>query len=484
MIGVLLIDDDAGFAHFLKRALEKQGFSVRHLPSAEGAFEALSSHPADLVLLDNRLPGVQGIDFLAELRRRKLQVPVILMTAYGTTDLAIRAVKEGAYDYLVKPFDLEDLFRLAAEAIEASRLVREKVQLPGEQGNEGAAATLLLGNSRPMQAVFKVIGHIAESDAPVLIRGETGTGKELVARAIFAHSRRAERPFVAVNCAAIPEQLLESELFGHERGSFTGAERRRIGKFEQASGGTILLDEIGDMSLATQAKILRVLQQGELARLGSNEVLKVDVRVLAATNRDLEADIASGRFREDMFYRLNGVTIQLPPLRERGEDVPLLARHFTEAAAREIGRPPPEVTPEAIEKLALYSWPGNVRQLANVMRRAVLLRRSGQIGPADIELGPTAGARREPALALPPAMIGAEEDPARVALRRAIELGLDAGHTNLYPRLRELLERELLGLALSRFGGNQVQAARTLGIARSTLWRWMQDYGERGPPPA
>ncbi len=471
MKNVLLIDDDAGFAHFLRRALEKQGFTVHPLTSADGALPVLGSQTFDLVLLDNRLPGVQGIDFLAELHRRKLQVPVILMTAYGTTDLAIRAVQEGAFDYLVKPFDLSELLRIAAEAIEATRLMRERVQLPGETAPTGQEGTLLLGNSRPMQAVFKLIGHVAASEAPVLIRGETGTGKELVARAVFAHSRRAEKPFVAVNCAAIPEQLLESELFGHEKGSFTGADRKRIGKFEQASGGTILLDEIGDMSLATQAKILRVLEQGELARLGSNDALKIDVRVLAATNRDLEADIAQGRFREDLFYRLNGVTIQLPPLRERGEDVVLLARHFAEQAARETGRQAPDLAAETVEKIKTYAWPGNVRQLANVMRRAVLLKRAGPLSPADVEFGPPAA----PSAAVPP-----QEEGMEAALERAIELALDSGQTNLYPRLRELLERELLRLALSRFGGNQVQAAKTLGIARSTLWRWMQDYPQPG----
>jgi two-component system, NtrC family, response regulator AtoC len=474
MTNVLLIDDDAGLAHFLRRALEKQGYAVHPLPRAEGAFDVLSSQPIDLVLLDNRLPGVKGIDFLAELRKRKLPVPVILMTAYGTTDLAIRAVKEGAFDYLVKPFDLEELLRKAAEAIEATRLVHEKVQLPGEEAGPGSEAMVLLGNGRPMQAVFKLIGHIAESDAPVLIRGETGTGKELVARAIFAHGKRADRPFVAVNCAAIPEQLLESELFGHERGSFTGADRKRVGKFEQASGGTILLDEIGDMSLATQAKILRVLQQGELTRLGSNDTVHVDVRIVAATNRDLEADIAAGRFREDLFYRLNGVTVQLPPLRERGDDLILLARHFAEKAAREVGRPGPELAPETLEKLKAYLWPGNVRQLANVMRRAVLLRRAGPLVPGDIDFGPLSGAP-----ATEPPATEAEEESVRAAMRRAIELALDSGQTSLYPRLRELLERDLLSLTLARLAGNQVQAARTLGIARSTLWRWMQDYPEQ-----
>jgi len=472
VINVLLVDDDAGFTHFLKRALEKQGFSVRSLVEAEGALDALRKHPTDLVLLDNRLPGVQGIELLAELRRNKVQVPVILMTAYGTTDLAIRAVKEGAFDYLVKPFDLEELFRLAAEAIEASRFVREKVHLPGDQGGTGSDSTILLGNSRAMQAVFKLVGHVAESETPVLIRGETGTGKELVARAVFAHSRRAEKPFVAVNCAAIPEQLLESELFGHERGSFTGADRRRVGKFEQALGGTIFLDEVGDMSVATQAKILRVLQQGELARLGSNEVLKVDVRVIAATNRDLEADIAAGRFREDLFYRLNGVTIRLPPLRERGDDVVLLAQHFVAREAAEIGRPPPSIPAEAVEKLKAHSWPGNVRELGNVMRRAVLLSRTGQLLAQDLDLAP------RPTAPEPPRVANAEEDAIRIELRRVIERALDSGQTNLYLRLREFLERDLLAVTLARLGGNQVQAARTLGIARNTLRKWMRDQGQ------
>jgi DNA-binding NtrC family response regulator len=484
VINVLLIDDDAGFAHFLKRALERQGFVVTALPRAEGAVDVLKSQSIDLVLLDHRLPGVQGIDLLAELNKRKRRVPVILMTAYGTTDLAIRAVKEGAFDYVVKPFDLEELLRVAAEAIAATRLVREKVQLPGETPDSGPDSTVFLGNSRPMQAVFKLIGHVAESDAPVLIRGETGTGKELVARAIFAHGKRADRPFVAVNCAAIPEQLLESELFGHERGSFTGADRRRVGKFEQADGGTILLDEIGDMSLTTQAKILRVLEQGDLARLGSNDVLKIDVRVLAATNRDLEADRVAGRFREDLFYRLNGVTILLPPLRERGEDLVLLAKHFVASAAAEMGRPAPDVPDAVWEKLKSYDWPGNVRQLANVLRRAVLLCRGGQLQPSDVEFDASA-TKASPSSPPPIESRAPDEDALRVAVKRAVELALDSEQTNLYPRLRELLEHELLSLTLEKLGGNQVQTARRLGIARSTLRTWMQDHGELadGAPP-
>jgi DNA-binding NtrC family response regulator len=506
---ILLVDDDAALSHFLTQALERQGWRVRAVDRADRAAELLRSVSADVILLDNRMPGLSGVDFLAELRRLNVRIPVVLMTAYGTADLAIKAMKAGAYDYILKPFDLEELLALVREAIEASRLVRHPVRLPGDSADTAQppavpdGAPTLVGTGRAMREVFKLIGQVADSDAPVLIRGETGTGKELVARAVVAHGRRSDRPFVAVNCAAIPEQLLESELFGHERGSFTGADRRRIGRFEQADGGTILLDEIGDMTPSTQAKILRVLQQGEVLRVGGDAPTPVQVRVLAATHRDLEADIAAGRFREDLFYRLNVVTIRLPPLRERGEDIALLAKHFLAATAAELERPVPAVSDAAWEKIRSHRWPGNVRQLANVMRRAVLLARGGQIAAADIDFGPvtppptaTAAPVAVPASTglpiaphavslptVPPAASSAgdatpePEDAVTAGIRRAVRAALDGGQSNLHPRLSEILERELLAETLRRLGGNQVQTARLLGIARSTLRVRMQAFG-------
>ena len=325
-----------------------------------------------MVITDLRLPGLNGLELVRQLHAAQPRLPIILVTAFGTTKTAIEATKFGAYDYLLKPFDMPELLELVRKAAESNRLMSEPVAL----GEAGAAQDALVGHSAAMQAIYKEIGRVATKPVNVLIRGETGTGKELIARAIYQHSDRANAPFVAINCAAIPETLLESELFGHERGAFTGAEARRIGRFEQANHGTIFLDEIGDMTLGTQVKLMRVLQEKCLQRLGGKETTPVDVRVIAATHRDLETAIREKQFREDLYYRLSVVVITLPPLRQRREDIPELVRYFLQKHGPELGNPQPSIHPEAMDFLQAQPWPGNVRELENVVRKALLLAQS------------------------------------------------------------------------------------------------------------
>ena len=326
---ILLIEDDPGIVAALEKELQAEGYQVAAATRGDDGLALACEHPCDVVLTDLKMPGLSGLELVERLRAAKPKLPVIMMTAFGTTETAIEATKLGAYDYLLKPFDMGELLDLVAKALASSRLMHE----PLEMGKADSTQSAIVGNSRAMQAIYKEIGRVAATAVTVLIRGETGTGKELVARAIYQHSKRAEKPFVAVNCAAIPETLLESELFGHERGAFTGAHARRVGRFEQANLGTIFLDEIGDLSLSIQVKLLRVLQEKYIQRVGGNEKIPVDVRVLTATHRDLESAIQEKQFREDLFYRFSGVTIALPPLRQRAEDIPDLVRYFLRRSA-------------------------------------------------------------------------------------------------------------------------------------------------------
>src|SRR5258705_323898 len=341
-----------------------------------------------------KLPGLNGLDLVRELHAANPRLPIILMTAHGTTETAIQATKSGAYDYLLKPFEIPEFIELVEKALKSSRLMTEPVEL----GGSGDAREALVGNSRGMQSIYKEIGRIASKPVNVLIRGETGTGKELIARAIFQHSDRANAPFVAINCAAIPETLLESELFGHERGAFTGATERRIGRFEQADRGAIFLDEIGDMTVGTQVKLMRILQEKTFQRLGGKETIPVDVRILAATNRDLEAAIRQQQFREDLYYRLSVVVINLPPLRNRREDIPPIVRYFLQKHGPDLGTPEPSIHPDAIDFLQACSWPGNVRELENVVRKALLLAQSYTITVHHLQtvLNKTAAATLSP----------------------------------------------------------------------------------------
>src|SRR5437899_1117487 len=332
MARILLIDDDSDLSRFLQLDLKQRGHHVQCLERAERGPEILGQEEFDLVLLDNKMPGMSGIEFLAALQQRGLVVPVILMTGHATTNTAIQAMNLGAFDYVVKPLELgqlvDELEPLIAKALEIARPLKERVRLPGETAPGDTSAAVLLGNSKPMQEVYKAIGRVAQSAAPVLIHGETGTGKELVAKAIHANSARGHKPFVALNCTALNENLLDDELFGHEPGAFTGADKLRKGRFEYANGGTLFLDEVGDMPPPLQAKLLRVLENQEVLRIGSNEPIKVNVRLLSATHQDLEAAVAAKSFRQDLYFRLKVVTVKLPPLRQRREDIPLLAAHF------------------------------------------------------------------------------------------------------------------------------------------------------------
>src|SRR4051794_12904430 len=369
---ILLIEDDPGIVMTLRRVLSEEGYSVKVEKRGDAGLSAAKEDSFDVVISDMKLPGLNGLDLVRELHAARPRLPIILMTAHGTTETAIQATKSGAYDYLLKPFEIPEFIELVQKALKSSRLMTEPVEL----GGAGDARDALIGNSRSMQSIYKEIGRIASKPVNVLIRGETGTGKELIARAIYQHSDRTKAPFIAINCAAIPETLLESELFGHERGAFTGAELRRIGRFEQADHGTIFLDEIGDMTPGTQVKLMRVLQERSLQRLGGKETIPVDVRVLAATHRDLEAAIKTKQFREDLYYRLSVVVITLPPLRERKEDIPDLVRFFLRKYAAQLGAENPSIHGEALDYLRAETWPGNVRELENVVRKVLLLAQS------------------------------------------------------------------------------------------------------------
>ncbi|HZV04318.1 MAG TPA: sigma-54 dependent transcriptional regulator [Gemmataceae bacterium] len=466
MARLLLIDDDTHLAAYLEDQLTQRGHLVRCEEEAEPALDVLQDSEFEVVLADCWLPGMSGLEFLADLRRRGIAVPVLIMTGQTTPDTAIRARQLGAWDYVVKPLDAKQLVNtlepLIEEMLKIIRLNRERVHLPPQDMTvpREASSPILLGNSEPMQKIYKRIADLARSNLSVLILGETGTGKELIARAIFHYSDRSAKPFVAVNCAAIPEQLLESELFGHEKGAFTGADRRRIGKFEQADGGTILLDEIGDMSYSTQAKILRVLQEGELVRLGGNEVLKIEVRVIACTNRDLKAAMGENTFREDLYYRLAAAEIPVPSLRERGaSDIELLANGFLSREPRGEGQPPLTFHKTALEKLRAYPWRGNVRELKNVIQRAALVCRGLQILPDDLELRPDQ-LRDKKSL---------DREDALAALGTAIQWAWDTGQDNLWAMLSDRLKHEMIRFALAECDDKKVQAAKRLGISRTTL---------------
>src|SRR5712664_3274571 len=366
---VLLVEDDPGIRDTLQRVLASEGHEVVVEHRGDDGLTRASQTPFNVVITDLRLPGLNGLELVQQLHAARPRLPIILITAYGTTKTAIEATKLGAYDYVLKPFDIPQMLALVAKAADSNRLISEPVSL----GESGTARDALVGQSMAMQSIYKDLGRVASKPINVLIRVETGTGKELIARAIFQHSDRANAAFVAINCAAIPETLLESELFGHERGAFTGATERRIGRFEQADRGTIFLDEIGDMTFGTQVKLMRVLQEKSLQRLGGKETISVDVRVIAATHRNLESAITANQFREDLFYRLSVVVITLPPLRERKEDIPQLVRFFLRKHAPELGVNEPSIHPDALEALSAQNWPGNVRELENIVRKMLLI---------------------------------------------------------------------------------------------------------------
>ena len=448
---LLIVDDEGHQREMLTGILQRAGYRVTTAATAGQALEALEHAAYDLLLTDQKMPGMDGLALLERAQAQQPDLPVILMTAYGSVSEAVAAMKKGAADYLTKPFEREELLLVLEKALRQRRLEEEVVALRGALKDRYRLGNLI-GTSEGMREVFSLIERIAGTDVPVLIRGESGTGKELVARAIHAGSRRVSGPFVALNCAAVPETLLESEFFGHEKGAFTGALRAHPGRFEQASGGTLFLDEIGAMRIDLQAKLLRALQEKEIQRLGSTTTVPVDVRILAATGEHLEEAIRRKTFREDLFYRLNVVPVVLPPLRERVEDIPLLVHHFVTAAAARFGRGPVSVSPEVMDRLQMHPWLGNVRELENCIERTVLLARGPRLTPADLppdlRKGPEASAAAGGAFELPPSGV----------------------------RLPEL-ERHLIVQALRRSRGSLGPAARLLGISYKTLQYRIQKFG-------
>src|SRR5262245_46919709 len=381
MANLLLIDDDPALTPGqVRQAFPAPDHRVEVAPTGAEGLERVGAGPPDVILLDLLLPDQSGLEVYQKIRAIEARIPVIFVTMAKTPDSAIEAMKQGAYDYLCKPLDPKQLRRVVGEALEVARQMREPAVV-AESAPDPDVDGAIVGGCPAMREVYKAIGRVAAQDVPVLITGESGTGKELIARAIYQHSKRAKAPFLALNSAAIPEALLESELFGHEKGAFTGADRKRIGKFEQVSGGTLFLDEVGDMPLALQAKILRVLQEQAFERVGGNEMIRTDVRLIAATHRDLKTWSEQGKFRPDLYYRLNVFAIHLPPLRERGEDLAVLVRHYLRRFSRELGRDVQEVAPEALARLRAYSWPGNIRQLQSVLKQALLQARGPVLLP-------------------------------------------------------------------------------------------------------
>jgi DNA-binding NtrC family response regulator len=482
---LLLIDDDPVLIpEQVRQAFPAPRYRVEVAGTGADGIERVRTEPPDVILLDLRLPDHSGLEVYQQIRQIDGRIPVIFATLAKTADAAIEAMKQGAYDYLFKPLDLHQLRRVVGEALEVARRMREPAVLAETAPDVDGA---IVGSCPAMREVYKAIGRVAAQTVPVLITGESGTGKELVARAIYQHGPRAKAPFLALNCAAIPEQLLESELFGHEKGAFTGADRRRIGKFEQCHGGTLFLDEIGDMPLALQAKILRLLQEQSFERIGGNETIQTDVRLIAATHRDLTSWSAEGKFRPDLYYRLGVFTIHLPPLREREDDLPILVQHYLRRISRELGREIREVDPEALERLRSHPWPGNIRELQSALKQA-LLQASGTIllpaflpdfatGRADsVSIrGNPVGDASTPVADRNPTVAQASGAP--VELEAFIRERLLPDTNDLYAETHRQVDRHLLPRVLEHTGGNQNQAARMLGIARQTLRLKLRDLG-------
>lgn len=462
MPALLVIDDEPSVCYSFRRVFEAEGITVRTASTGKEGLELARSEPPDVVVLDLQLPDGSGLDFFTQLKDLDQRRPVVFITAHGTTDAAIEAMKRGAFDYLIKPIDLDHLTSLLNRAFGAARFMTEQTVLPDQDQGER-----IVGRSAAIQEVCKTIGRLAPQDVNVLILGESGAGKELVARALYQHSKRADRPFLAINCAAIPEALLESELFGHEKGAFTGADRRRIGKFEQVDRGTLFLDEIGDMSVAVQAKMLRVLQEQQFERLGSNEPVRTRVRVLAATNKDLEAEVAAGRFRKDLYYRLKVVTIRVPALRERGNDVSELAHYFLFRFNRELGLDLHGIDPGTLEILRSYPWPGNVRELQSAIKQA-MLQATGPVLlweflPPEIHTNPQTSPLPSPSI---------DE-----SLIKRIEALLEQSPGTIYEKVIEEVERTLFTCVLRHTHGHQSKASDLLGLNRATLRTKLRTLG-------
>jgi len=465
----LVIEDDPSVAGSLKKELDAEGYDAAVALRGDDGLAAAKQEPFDVVITDLKMPGLSGLELVGQLHAAKPRLPIILMTAYGTTEAAIEATRLGACEYVLKPFEMTELLAMVAKAVACGESTSGLLEL----GTADSAKPGIVGRSRVMQTLYKEIGRAGQASMNVLIRGETGTGKELVARAIHQHSSRAAEPFIAVNCTAIPEALLESELFGHERGAFTGALARRIGRFEQAGGGTLFLDEIGDLSPGTQAKLLRVLQEKYIQRVGGNEKIPVDARILAATHRDLETALKEKQLREDLFYRLSPLTIRVPALRERPEDIPDLVAHCLARYGAEAGVASPAVRIEAVDFLRRQPWPGNVRELENVVQHALLLARNHPIGLAHVQ---EAHARAGRPLLVPDQTIAAY-------LAGLLARARQGKITNAHALMIADMERELFTQAIELAQGNQVKAARWAGVARNTLRDKLAHLGLRPATP-
>jgi len=483
---ILIVDGDEDFLAWCQRHLAAGSVRIVTAKAADAAFKLFQDGPPDLSIVELRLPQANGLDLLRRMRQHDPNATVLLTTGFPPTSAVIEAMKLGAYDFLRKEavnFDLRPV-------VEAALRNQEAVRSASAQGDRGELRAedyreTIIGKSAAMQEVFKMIGRVSRVDAPVLITGESGCGKEIVASSIHKHSLRASRPYVAINCAAIPADLLESELFGHEKGAFTGASTQRIGRFEQCDGGTLFLDEIGDMPLAVQSKILRVLQEGEFSRVGGNQTLRSDARIIAATNKDLESEVSRQRFREDLFYRLNVVRIHIPPLRRRREDVPLLVDFFLRRIADQRKTERIRVTDEAMQRLMEHDWPGNVRELENTVQRACVLATGQVLLPKDFPIGRQSDRQDDEDSASDSGLSDSEGSPPVLSapsdiapdLQTAVNILLDAAAANEELQLLPWLEREMTLHAMRRVGGNQVRAAKLLGITRGTLRKRMERYG-------
>lgn len=460
---ILVVDDEESVRYSFKKLLREPDYKVITARNGSEALELMQAESPDLIVLDIEMPVMSGLEALQQIKNISPKTPVLMITAYGSSERVITAMKHGAYEYLEKPFDIPRMKALIDEALEAGRLMNREVVLATQEMGD-LTADRIIGNSPAIKEVYKMIGRVAASDVNILLMGESGTGKELVARAIYQYSSRVDKPFLAVNCAAIPDTLLESELFGYEKGAFTGAAKRKIGKFEQAHNGTIFLDEIGDMSLTIQAKLLRVLQEGTFERLGGSETIQSNVRVIAATNKNLEKAIAQNAFREDLYYRLKVITITLPPLRMRKEDLPDLIDFFLAKHSAQLKKQNITLAPETREKLFVHPWPGNIRELENVLKRAILLCKGNVVTPDiianDLILSEskTAEASSESILSLIPGWM--EKYPG-----------------NLHESVMEEVEKQLILAALRKMNGNQVKTAKLLGISRVMLHDRIEKYG-------
>jgi two-component system nitrogen regulation response regulator GlnG len=468
---VLVIDDDRTVLRLVEKALSESDVEVLTAGTAEEGLAAVRQHRPDTVLLDIQLPDASGLEIVTQIRSLDPKLPVVFITVSDRSDTAIEAMRLGAYDFLLKPLDMEQVRDIVERTLNTRRMMQVSVTLASGEANDASSSEdPMLGRCPQMLEVYKEIGRVASQDVTVLIYGESGTGKELIARAVYQHSERRERPFLAVNCAALSETLLESELFGHEKGAFTGADRRRIGKFEQSTGGTIFLDEVGDMSPLVQSKVLRLLQEQKFERVGGTETIETDARIISATNRDLEQMIEAGAFRLDLFHRLNGYRIDLPPLRTRGDDIGLLIRHFLRQLNRQLGKDVTAASAEATQLLLDYTWPGNIRELQTVLRQAVLKATGPVLVPEFLPETVLAGKK--------PKDERADSMSFQLAdLARFVDQQSAAGSKNLYAATIEMTERYLVTRVLRETKGNQSKAAEALGISRGSLRNKVRTLG-------